>query len=158
MENKYYTPDITDLFIGYELEYKNIMQENIFKPEVCEQDMLNIAYSIWEENDYIETFENHIRTKYLDKEDIEKEGWVFNQHGRGGLLFSSPKNPHVRIEGDKFIYEEGYSAEYTYSLLLRDSKKIEISRYIEFKNEVIYKGDCPSINELRKIMKYLGIK
>lgn len=78
--NKYYTPKITDIRIGYECEvnwsrgYSEEFEplntslkaeEGVYDPKL---DDIVIAH----DDGYAE-----FRTKYLSKEDIESEGWIF---------------------------------------------------------------------------------
>lgn len=69
MENKYYTPDLEDLYVGYECE----VSENGSKflgPMKINSRMIG----------GIDDFILSVRTPYLTKEQIESEGWEFKQH------------------------------------------------------------------------------
>lgn len=133
MENKYYTPEIEDLHIGYEYEYKNEYQINKFEKQICDQDMLNIFYSDWEHGgkDYIH---KHHRTKYLDKEDIESLDWK--------LLLEEINGYYFELKDYKLYY-------------ILDN--IEFNLTITKDSGIIFKGFWKSINELKKIMKLLKI-
>lgn len=66
MENKYYTPTISEFYIGFELEISdkstNGWQEASLSP-IDLQELMNASCE-WK-----------CRVKYLDKEDIESLGW-----------------------------------------------------------------------------------
>ena len=66
MENKYFTPDIEDLHIGYECELKETDSWNI---TVLDEDhVVGIIY-LKQRHNY------DVRVPYLTKEQIEAEGW-----------------------------------------------------------------------------------
>ena len=75
MNNKYFVPEIEDLYIGYECEYKHNCTNCVdisWKPIIINQDFLAGGYS--ESNYYGDEF---LRTPFLTKEQIEKEDWKF---------------------------------------------------------------------------------
>lgn len=86
MENKYYTPKIEEFHVGFEYEklYRNIKEQwwvdSIWKPNDSVHNFFNLqvprAYKIPES----------IRVKYLDKEDIESLGWVYDKTSTNGEL------------------------------------------------------------------------
>lgn len=129
-ENKYYTPNIEDFYIGYEFEFQGV-------PEGWHKMILS------EENDsktmkyHIETkmlrwnIENKsIRVSYLTKEQIENEGWIND------------------TELSTIFYKGGYL------LKLFTKNKIVILN----PSESLFNGECLSINEFRTICKLLNIK
>ena len=73
MENKYYTPDIEDIRVGYECE--------IFNPANTDPFILGHYYDSWDKitihrvNMY-DVGRKEFRTPYLTKEQIEAEGWI----------------------------------------------------------------------------------
>lgn len=145
-QNKYYTPEIEDLFIGYECE--------LFIPASKEPMVLGGYYDTWVQMSFtkpwrihdVQKGESQIRTKYLDKEDIEKCGWILvrqeiKPYGSNWCNFKSKDwELHVQL-GDNYFPR----------LLNINGRK-----HCPWKGNV--KVDCKSINELRKIMKMLGIK
>lgn len=102
MEDKYYTPKIEEFHIGFECEvfgtsYQypvTLVSANIIKvlgepvmvqdwdKVVCEWDDLELVYDDWE-HEY-DNFKNEYRVKYLDREDIESFGFVFDQTTKDG--------------------------------------------------------------------------
>ena len=124
MENKYYTPNIEDIFIGYECEMfmskkwqKHIYNKNDF------------------ESIHIDMDGRWVRTKYLSKEDILAEGWD---------ILTDNKSNYGFIKGKSLCYFWKGSIPY-----------IEI--YPEEGYDTQYQGECLSINEFRKISKWLKI-
>lgn len=166
--NKYYTPDIEDLFIGYECE-RLVMEDQT--PIVIENaqrlkeiiDKRLKGSKVWESYkiesplyivDLINS--NLIRTKYLDKSDIEELGWT--------EVKERFKHPFLGlIEGYKIINETtGFNETSEYQLCKHpNSTIISIYRIYESswgsQHEQIYSGNCPSINEGKKLMKMLNI-
>lgn len=147
MENKYYTPEIEDIFIGYEMETC-----------YCKQDWEK--YIVGDEIDAAHFFESYTmdaypteyRTPFLTKEQIEKEGWI-EDWGEPNTL-----NEH-------FFYKDSFKDK-TRRLTLGKGEfhdkiipYIRIFSYWENPHDILYKyqGFCPSINEFRKICKLLGI-
>lgn len=131
MENKqYYTPDISELFIGYECELKGWEDDITWYPTVLEQRMLSTIKV------------DETRTPYLTKGQIESDGWNFISNDLGFPEYYRKGSFHI-IPREKGIYE----------IIKVDFKNTE-----EFsKSKPTYIGNIKSINELRKIQKWLGI-
>lgn len=141
----YYTPSIEDFRMDYEGEQK---VQGEWVPFIIDRvNKLNSILSIYKEV-YMDG--KAIRTPYLTKEQIEKEGWVEDiDHP----IFSGS----LSIKNDKA----------TYWLRMIDKTNIRIIRYTKpdhnniwkmQQRSTIYDGDCPSINEFRQITKLLNIK
>lgn len=146
MENNYYTPELSDLFVGYECETAP-------KPSLILGELLYTPYVITGEY----SMENHfkygiIRTPYLTKEQIEAEGWKF-LHISQDLWFEK--------EGD-FDFDNFYTSKLTMhygakSHIGYSDLRLTITaddRGLEYK---LFEGMCPSINEFRKITKLIRI-
>lgn len=136
MENKYYTPEIEDLRIGYECEWFGELGRKLVKSNKEWQ-----KFKIISSNSISPTVIKNLRTKYLDKQDIESLG------------YKTP--PYTQCEG------------YEYYKFLEDSTEVRIilNSYedcskitIKYDFEIVFSGNCPSINELKYIQKLLGIK
>ena len=136
MENKYYTPNIEDIRVGYETTIRYIDSEtDEFKTFIITKN--NIGGLRFLDN------MNGFRTPYLTKEQIEGEGWIYNDRSKSSPTF---------FKGNM---NTGY-----YQLRLFDNT-IEIKDYgMSNPDRVssLYFGKCPSINELRYICKLLKIK
>jgi hypothetical protein len=75
MENNYYTPSLKEFHIGFECEWQCKIRKEKWNKQICDVDLVNIAYSAFEHSDEEEPYEEQFRVKYLDKEDIESLGW-----------------------------------------------------------------------------------
>ena len=134
MENKYFTPDIEDLCIGYECEY------NFARAYTDEFHFVKIGYKnvtpgeggyTNELTDMIHLIDDGaaaIRVPYLTKEQIEAEGWVY-------------------VSMDMCWIKNGIE------LYFQKDNKIEILDQPNF----LFQGECKDINTFRKIIKLLNI-
>ena len=102
MENKYYTPELEDLFIGYEIKryiagsgdsYENIILNKI-ELEWCLNCYNTNCQKGW------------LRTPYLTKEQIESEGWVyikaFNSFNKNEYNVRLLDNNQLRVSAGEF--------------------------------------------------------
>ena len=74
--DKYYTPEISEFFVGFEYEYEDINESGSttswYKTVIKE----NECYIIDQHLKYSDDL--NLRVKYLSREDIESLGWKFN--------------------------------------------------------------------------------
>lgn len=125
---KYYCPKIEDIFIGYECQYFTSWETPQWKDRIL--DSIDFAL-IFEEGEFCEDwFKNDYRTKYLDEEDLLKLGFIQTSYDKS--LFFKDK---YRVEFVKF------QPLYIYT----------VDKHGD--NDFLFQGYCPSINELRKILK-----
>jgi hypothetical protein len=136
MENKYFTPDIEDFHIGYELQLYNLTEKLWENVVLGKEIMYRFCYDPKEKK----TSDEFVRVPCLTKEQIEAEGWKHT----GGKL----------ISGANQLYEkkEKYSPVIIYST---DSRKIKIED--SEGNTLLETVECKDINTFRKIIKLLGI-
>lgn len=125
MENKYYTPNLEDVKINYKCEVKDI---NSWYPWIVYS-----ADDISDLSNWIKI--DQVRTKYLDKEDIESLGWIY------------VRDTFVA----RLVFELGVYNLYWHP----ESNKISIAN--KSFDHMSYSGTCPSINELKFLMKLLNI-
>lgn len=139
MENKYYIPNIEDLRVGYLCEIHNYNEFNEDEWVGC---VIGEAYnskdSLRNRESVTLPFPELLRTPYLTKEQIEKEGW--NLVGELDL-----KNHYY----GNFIKNGNELRFWT------NDSYVEIFDKYE---DILYQGTCPSINEFRTICKLLNIK
>lgn len=151
-QNKYYTPSIEDICVGYEGEINwDSSYNNIWTPFKIKVQDGNDAYTseLSEIVNAVHDGMSEVRTPYLTKEQIEAEGWEFSPNYEGipydpdelgflkemednltqYLLYYNPSTHHMRIEKIYDCGGEGW----------------------------IFRGMCPSINEFRKLCKLLSI-
>jgi len=135
MKEKYFSPPIEDLRIGYEY------------------DLLGTKIIIENRYDLDLAFDQPLRVPFLTKEQIENEGWL------------SAYIPNITTEDDEL--QEGY-AKYTDSRisynLFYNKNKLFIYKQMVYNEmsgnwtaDILYDGECKSINEFRYICKLLKI-
>lgn len=102
MENKYYTPEIEEFYIGFEFEYK-VYKGNLLDKEnvIIEWIKCNDLSNEWDYEDCSiyaiikRITDNEIRVKYLDKKDIESLGYNFISEtitdGKSHLFFKTDR-------------------------------------------------------------------
>jgi len=73
-EAKYYTPKIEEFHVGFEYEVNSDYNDN-WKPKTVKD--FGDLYDAWDGLSFEGHLEaGHIRVKFLDREDIEAEGWI----------------------------------------------------------------------------------
>lgn len=143
MSKEYYTPEIEDLYQGYECEIKvPVRIEEEWKTSNFVFGKISSIYPRFEWIDFqntvhsfSNTFKLQIRTSYLTKEQIENENWRYN----GGNVV------------DEYIFP---SQNGRYKLFVCENNLIE---FYHGEHHLLFSGKCPSINEFRKICKLLEI-
>ena len=146
MENKYFTPDIEDICVGYECEicpHLGYKDEWIPVTGKCEEIPGNgVKDCNLDELTYDCLVDGYIgiRVPYLTKEQIEAEGWKHT----GGKLISGANQYYEK--------KEKYSPVIIYST---DNRKIKIED--SEGNTLLETVECKDINTFRKIIKLLGI-
>lgn len=139
--SKYYTPDISDLFVGYECEFLEDPSQEKWTPFVFK----NISSE--PEHGWSITMSS-VRTPYLTKEQIEKEGW------------EETENNYVRVWGGYSFKKRNMSLRFSPTeglLIINIDFSRETTHPMGYPDDSMFKGKCPSINEFRKICKLLGI-
>lgn len=78
MDNKYYTPELSEFYIGFQYEQKvgnpqnDLIEEIEFNYNKCKFPDPFLGYNLNKLN------LSNIRVKYLDKKDVENCGWIWN--------------------------------------------------------------------------------
>lgn len=151
MTEKYYTPKLEDIHIGYECQinfHAEPLKESqytnwnnyIITPKLIKQEKLEGGgYSLGVVGELLfDTKMDHFRTLYLTKEQVIAEGWediTYDEKLEEGWLFEKD-TLHIRY----FI----------------PTSRIGIAGTGKDK-KWYYNGTCNSINEFRKIIKLLGL-
>ncbi len=161
--DKYYTPKLEDIFVGYECEIYSysvpLWQLSINKEREKEWRLIIVNDSFWDDGfGYSHDLKN-VRTKCLTQEQIEAEGFEL-YHQSIDLWFKFKEHPISHTE----IYQHyGYSPKALYLNYGLHDCKLQIK--CDFDGErhyddcaILFAGFCSSINELRKIFKLLKIK
>lgn len=154
-QDKYYTPAIEDLFVGYEGEINwNRGYDDIWVPFKIKVQDENSAYTseLSEIINAVHDGMSEIRTPFLTKEQIEQEGWAYSH-----VLIEDTSGEDIHTLGwDK------YESDGVWYTLVDTETGIKIWKkwYVNQIGQawkVVYDGQCKSINEFRKITKWLGI-
>lgn len=148
---KFYTPDITDIRIGYELESHEWGCD--------EQGIPELNYDRWVPEKItasnLETIMKYgfhkaiIRVPYLTKEQIEAEGWI---HKEGCLYIKGNEQEH------HFYIKYPYTTLKPNPLIIMEWTPSDPNEVWSLScRQCRFEGECKSINEFRYILKLLGI-
>ena len=168
MENKYFTPNIEDIRVGYEFEeasegrpgYPEWVKGRI---EDFEEAQLIIEEKLPRQS---------IRVPYLTKEQIEAEGWkniggglsenfFYCSEGEESESYKKQKLHYDLVEkylifGSHITYrKDGYDLDFYFQPYCPKKHWIEIK--IHELRHIIYMGECKDINTFRYICKLLGV-
>ena len=133
MENKYYTPEVTEIHIGFEFEFETGI-------EGWKQFTIT-GHKIEAIIDNMSKFKSQFRVKYLDKDDIESLGWEHKQ-------FVKEDNICLNFKLKDFVLTHWLQSPFENGLWIEvwnDESDHAFSGYIKNKSE------------LSKLMKQLGI-
>lgn len=156
-ELKYYIPEIEDIKVGYECEIYEQSTTKLIKDIKWHSVKVTIGNSEYGETLAINRVPNYlkqskIRTSYLTKEQIEKEGWKI----QNVLIEDDDGNDMFCTGFVKDIDENRW-----YELVFQEDKTF--IQYKWYRNSVtqlcrpIFYGKIKSINEFRTLCKWLGI-
>ena len=143
--DKYYTPDISEFYIGFEYELQCIkpIKDNRFGIMLKKQvfDSKRWSNVSWNVDFHYDLMNGRIRVKYLDKEDIESLGFSLKVETKFGVTFSN------RL----------------YSIILSKMKGNHIEIYLTepYTNEsdgLKFSGIIKNKSELKKLLKQLVIQ
>ena len=139
MENKYFTPDIEELFVGCEFEMNDTWGG--WKKLILTEDLLkNPMVSLGLGNERVPWYWK-IRVPYLTKEQIEAEGWEFIKHHAG--------TEHCDFEKNEYSLAVDFNFRGNIHLRIYDGEQDNEFNY--------FSGKCKDINTFRKICKLLEI-
>jgi hypothetical protein len=136
MEKKYFTPDIEEVYVGYELQWKCQIRNQDWEKTICDTDLISIIFDQYEHADFEEPYNEQFRVPYLTKEQIEAEGW--------------------KTAAEDFFTPLFRKDNFTLGYRLEDNK-LKIQTFGE-NSHTLYFGECKCINDFRKIQKLLNIK
>ena len=150
-EAKYYIPEIEELRVGFECEIQSSygFQKGIF-PEVLYLDTLSGFRA--DEIGAIEAVKSsNIRVKYLDSEDIESLGFIFNAG--------------VTERTDRFSYKNFmlcFNREAKIVRIAEMNRQIVFQRAFPMGVELDYKelfnGTVKNKSELKQVLKMIGVQ
>ena len=145
---RYYTPKIEELFIGYKCQnlepcnIKSILNDTEdltdYEWRDCIFNVVNLLDIYIDKEIDLVILENKYRTKYLDKSDIKSLGFK-SSNSIGGIVLEF----YIQLNTSMYLLN--------YNL---DSKQLKLFRGGLFREQnLIFKGKCKSINELEKIIQ-----
>ena len=135
MENKYYTPSIEEFFVGFECEWQSKIRQESWNKQICDVDLINIAYDSFEHSDIEEPFNEQFRVKYLDSSDIEELGFV--------------KTKYCSVP----CYEKD-----CWRIFWFEGNMISIEKFYKEEKEQYFRGWIKNKSELKKVLNMLNIK
>lgn len=154
MNNKYFTPDIEDIRIGYECECLWCCQDprpwwsiKVLKEDLKDTKSLPIEEVYWRIKN------NEIRVPYLTKEQIEAEGWKFK--GKSVDLWWEKEGSFDigNWTSYKVVMHYGMKGHI-------GNQDLRLYIYAEDQGDEhrLFEGECKDINTFRQIQKLLNIK
>ena len=152
MENKYYTPSIEEFFVGFECEWQSKIRQESWNKQICDVDLINIAYDSFEHSDIEEPFNEQFRVKYLDSSDIEELGFNYKDKKlistNYSFLKELNKNEVCKID----VYWQMQKIERENLVRIYKGNKYEFP-YTE-----IFRGNIKNKSEFKKVLNMLNIK
>jgi hypothetical protein len=158
---KYYVPGIEDIKIGYQCEFTTDglafevgNTDDIITGKLGISEVVFLVETLYELG-MEDELSKHVRTPYLTKEQIEKEGWEFRKTNKVRWWYEKPfevcfggipMSPAHKYWEIQLMHDPEYAA-------IKISAKISDDTLSD-----IFEGKCPSINEFRFIQKLLQIK
>jgi len=165
MENKYYTPDITEFHIGFEYEYKEGFLAGVVKTQedYDKSEWTKQTFDYVSKLSYIERSLNGlnaknglcgIRVKYLDQEDIEEYlGYKFKFDNNK----YTPYDEICYINGS--IWDRGVGIKYNLRTHLMVVTRYHFQgEYAHNNSHQLFEGIVKNKSELLTIMKMIGVK
>jgi len=141
MENKYYTPSIEEFHVGFECEWQCKIRKETWNKQICDQDLVNIAYSTQEHADEEEPFSEQFRVKYIDREDVESFGFVYDS------------------KSNRYEYSVYYiSGQLCYQNLtiVRYGEDAPMGNWVHWE-DTIFEGKIKNKSQLSRLLKQLSI-
>lgn len=149
MNNKYFTPEIEDIRVGYEYEKYIAGSGNDYEKLIFDGfEQLQFLLNCYRQN----LQEGWIRVLYLTKEQLEKEGWEVNKSISRGIIRGSKKVLYKsEIRGSHFDYSIPVELGLIYNF---ETRVLEITYDCgEFADCRHFEGICKCINDFRYICK-----
>lgn len=147
LENKYFCPDLEDLFIGYECESicSDFLEGFIWQKCIISKDSFK-----YNENT------NTYRTRFLTKQDLESEGW--KKCDNSYYYYKPIPGVIYNKEIQEYFNEKNELVSYGDREIYYNTDTLELIISTEDQVYNAYNGQAKSINEFRKICKWLDIK
>lgn len=129
----YYTPEIEEFHIGFEYEWINTNEDDIWRPTIADlEDCYHACNNLNNNIEYLK-----YRVKYLDEEDIESLGWKYYKKG---------------WKDNSKVYRLNISI--GYELYYRGAGSCHITTS---NGSILFEGNIKNKSELKKVLKMLNI-
>jgi len=160
MENKYYTPNITEFYVGFECEFFNNQQDKIWKKEICDEDAVSIAYTTYEHgtSEWEDNITKVFRVKYLDKEDIESLGFKqieYNKSFSSSWATQFEKKDYILYLSS--IHIDSNSKALLIGISIKDKVRC-LNKDMTYKEVSIFRGFIKNKSELKVLLRQLNIR
>ena len=135
---KYYTPEIEEFHVGFEYEWNNSNEDDVWKTSVADNEDCYHAVQ-----DIINNLDRKYRVKYLDKEDIESLGFEY-QDGK-----------MIKDYSDDFIYKPNNNLQYNLTYVYEQNIlriHVEDLVYFEESYNYLFQGTIKNKSELKKLL------
>lgn len=141
-ENKYYTPEIEEFHVGFEYEITNGYEW--VKKSFCHEDFNTFLY----QHLYNAINQQHVRVKFLDREDIESLGWEFKERCIWEIpfIYSFDEIGIGEVNNVKGAWRLIYTKD-RFCAIIKDC----------YGDSDHFRGEVKNKSELRKLMKMLEI-
>ena len=151
MENKYYTPEISEFYVGFEFEIASYGGKMLpGSPTIKEWIQDKLTSDLYDINYILDIYNEgkqctDIRVKYLDQSDIEELGFklIFNDIG---IEYWKLGNFELRTDVDLGVYID---SDNLYSIFYNPYGK---------QYNCVFSGVIKNKSELKKILQMLNIK
>lgn len=151
MEPKYYVPEISEFFVGFEYEelellsvydthFKIKIKKNVFTEKLWQSGFLS-----WEFQDKLK--ESKIRVKCLDTSDIEELGFT---------VVKTKGNSFEAVKKFTFTYDN-YPSEGECNIIVSGDKYCVI-KLKDIGETTLFRGEIKNKNMLKQVFKMLDIK
>ena len=136
MSDKYYSPETEEFGIGFEYEWNDPNEDDVWSKAIADaEDCYHAVREI------TNIYGRNYRVKYLDREDIEECGWEWKDSTK--------------------IYDLYYDKEtQKHSILYsKELKRMVITRFNRKRNidETVFAGFVKNKSEFKRILKQVGI-
>ena len=150
MKDKYYTPEISEFYIGFEYEEQDFTYYDLnIVDDIWNKEIYNLDHFLdvvmdgeWEFDLKSNIEEGRIRVKYLNDEDIKSLGFAYISNS--DMFIGSTKNYFTYITPIEFSYGTVLKIEVSVE---KESEKTLVVHSILIKNK----------SELKKLLKQIGI-
>ena len=135
VRSAYYTPTLEEFHVGFECEWQSKIRNETWNKQICDTDLVNIAYDAIEHADEEEPFKEQFRVKYLDKEDCLSLGLELKIWDNGS----------------------GYFQKGSYTIGIYETDLFCTVGQNDYGNNIIrFSGDLKNKSELKRILHQTG--